>query len=174
MEAELAAQRAARDKEAASGGKPSRRARPPPSKPSGRNRNCATNWRSSSTRSWKPATAPEASSSTCPMFSSTRASSRSSQALVKSWPSSQVSSWRYPSLKLEVEGHTDNVGTDESNHATCPKTGPTRFAISWFTKALILPPLPLVDSAKASPWQPMIRRPAGSRIAEWSWSFRAM
>ena len=78
----------------------------------------------------------------------------------------------YPSLALEVEGHTDSVGSDDLN---CPLVRKSSELGSRFSdrpgncRALRSAPM---DSARASQWQPTIRQPAGSRIAAWSWSFR--
>ena len=80
----------------------------------------------------------------------------------------------YPTLKLEVEGHTDSVGSDELNMRLVRKPRELGSRFSGSTRECVNLPSPPADLARASQWQPMIRQPAGNRIAGWSWSFPAM
>ena len=94
-------------------GKPAGERRTPRHSRNARSRNCATNWRDSSTRSFKRRTAPGASSSTCPTFSSTPASFRLSPARGEAGEDLRHRPG-IPQPMLEVEGHTDSVGSDDS------------------------------------------------------------
>ena len=75
----------------------------------------------------------------------------------------------HPGLKLDVEGHTDSVGSDDYNQrlseqrgdggARLPDAAGNAGELRSRRRA----------SAKLSRWLPMTPRRAGSRIAAWNW-----
>jgi len=75
----------------------------------------------------------------------------------------------YPSLHLQVEGHTDSVGTDEYNQQLS-STAPSPSATISFNRESTSIPSSRAASARPSPSPPMTRRKAASKTAEWNWS----
>ena len=75
----------------------------------------------------------------------------------------------YPGLKIQVEGHTDSIGSDEYNQRLSEQRADT---VRDYLVAQGVPAgrLPQKDSARPARWRPMITTPAGSRIAAWNWS----
>ena len=75
----------------------------------------------------------------------------------------------HPGLKLEVEGHTDNVGGDDYNQKLSEQRGergarlpdPAGNSVGFDDNARI--------RRRRSPWSRTTLRPAGNRIAAWNW-----
>ena len=74
----------------------------------------------------------------------------------------------YPDLQLQVEGYTDNVGSDDSTRSSL-KSAPTRFASTWHPKGSSRPISARLDTGRMirSPIMPAAR--AELRTAAYSW-----
>ena len=70
----------------------------------------------------------------------------------------------HPGLRIEVEGHTDSVGSDAYNQRLSEQRAESvrDYLLSQGLKGISLPPK---ASAKRCPWRLTIPRPDGSRIA---------
>jgi len=77
----------------------------------------------------------------------------------------------HPGLKLEVEGHTDNVGGDDYNQKLSEQRG---VSVRDYLTQQGIPSSSVTTEGfgKTKPVRRTIPRPAGNRIAAWSWLCR--
>ena len=102
-----------------------------------------------------------------------RAGDARSRARARSWRASRGFSSAHPDLKLEIEGHTDSVGSDELQPGALGAPRRVGARAIWCRSASRRRPSRRRASARAARWPPTTPPRAVSRTAASSWSCRA-